>query len=112
VAAAYEAATDWRRILDCYDALLRLAPSPIAGLNRAVALARVEGPEAGLAALEDLSEQRELRSYYPAHATRGQLLARLGRNEAAKSAYARALELTSSAPVRRLCERRLAELGS
>lgn len=110
--APSDAATDWRRILECYDALLRLDPSPIAALNRAVAVARVDGPEAGLDAVEALDGHRELRSYYPAHATRGQLLERLGRREAARAAYRRALELTSSAPVRRLCERRLADLES
>jgi RNA polymerase sigma-70 factor (ECF subfamily) len=109
--AATAEATDWPRILACYDALLRLTPSPVVALNRAVALARVEGPQAGLAALEALDGHRELRSYYPAHATRGQLLAQLGRNEAARASFRRALELTSSAPVRRLCERRWAELA-
>jgi RNA polymerase sigma-70 factor (ECF subfamily) len=109
--AASAGATDWPRILACYDGLLRLNPSPVVALNRAVALARVEGPEAGLAALEALDGYRELRSYYPAHATRGELLARLGRREAARASFRRALELTSSAPVRRLCERRCAELA-
>jgi RNA polymerase sigma-70 factor (ECF subfamily) len=108
--ASGDADTDWARILDCYDALLRINPSPIVALNRAVALARVKGPGAGLAALESLDGHPELRSYYPAHATRGLLLSQLGRRAAARASFGRALELTTSAPVRRLCERRLAEL--
>ena len=97
---------DWSQIADLYRELALLTGSPIVELNRAVAVAEAEGPEAGLAIVEglDLAEYRYL------HATRAELLRRLGRAEESRAAYARALELSHDEAERRLLERRLAEL--
>ncbi len=100
-------ATDWRRVLSCYDELLARRPSPVVALNRVVALSKVEGPEAGLAELERLGEDRVLRAYAPLFATRGQLLGETGDAAGAAVCYRRAIELTSSEPVRRFLTRRL-----
>lgn len=100
-------ATDWPAILELYDRLLELAPSPVVALNRAVALARVESPRAGLAALDALDPE-PLAGYHLAHATRGTLLLEAGEPRAAAEAFRRALELDPPAPERRLLERRLA----
>jgi len=99
--------TDWAQIVGCYDSLLRLNPSPIVAVNRAVALAEREGPQVGLTALEELSRHPELRSYYPFHAARAELHRRLGHTAEAAAAYRQVLALTGSEPVRRFCERRL-----
>ncbi len=98
--------TDWSKILACYDALLERDPSPVVALNRVVALAVVEGPELALGELEPLLAHPDLGDYYPAHATHGDLLSRVGRRMEAVRSYRRAIELTASAPVRRLLERR------
>ena len=87
--ATSAAETDWPEILTIYDQLLALAPNPVAALNRAVAVAEVEGPEAALLIVEKL----DLDSYHPFHATRADLLRRLGREAEAVAAYARAVEL-------------------
>ena len=84
--------TDWRQILALYDQLLVFDPSPVVELNRAVALAEVEGPGAGLAAVDGLP----LQSYYLFHAVRADLLRRLGRREDALASYASALERTDN----------------
>ncbi|HKN98523.1 MAG TPA: RNA polymerase sigma factor [Pseudonocardiaceae bacterium] len=84
--------TDWRAILTLYDQLHALAPNPVVALNRAVALAEVEGPAAGLAAIEDL----DLGAYHLFHATRANLLRRLGRTAEARAAYAKASALTAN----------------
>ncbi|HEX5403206.1 MAG TPA: RNA polymerase sigma factor [Pseudonocardiaceae bacterium] len=84
--------TDWSAILTLYGQLLALTPNPVVALNRAVALAEVEGPAAGLAAIEDL----DLGTYYLFHATRANLLRRLGRTDEAMAAYAAARELTTN----------------
>ena len=81
--------TDWHQILSLYDHLFALIPSPIVALQRAVALAEVEGPGAGLAAVDGLP----LQSYYLFHAVRADLLRRLGRREDALAAYASALNI-------------------
>jgi RNA polymerase sigma-70 factor (ECF subfamily) len=95
--------TDWRQILQLYDQLLGITPTPVVALNRAVALAEIEGPAAALAAIEDL----DLDAYAPFHITRGELLARLGRADAAAVAYDRAIALTANEAERRfLVERR------
>jgi len=99
--------TDWARIVSCYDSLLRLNPSPIVAVNRAVALAELEGPAVGLATLAELSRHPELRSYYPFHAARAELHRRLGQTAEATAAYRQVLALTGSGPVRRFCERRI-----
>ena len=87
--AATAEQTDWSRILEIYDLLLARAPTPVVALNRAVALAEVEGPASALAAVEGL----ELNGYYPFHATHADLLRRLGRRQEAALAYERAAEL-------------------
>jgi RNA polymerase sigma-70 factor, ECF subfamily len=102
--------TDWREIVGLYDLLLRLTPSPIVALNRSVAIAMRDGPEAGLAQLDELMAQGELESYQLAHAARADFCRRLGRHGEARDAYRRAIKLTSQGPARRFLERRLAAL--
>jgi RNA polymerase sigma-70 factor (ECF subfamily) len=89
--------TDWGRIAALYDALSQVAPSPVVEVNRAVALARAFGPEAGLALADELAEVPELRSYYPLPSVRGDLLARLGRLAEARDEFLRAASLTGNA---------------
>jgi RNA polymerase sigma-70 factor (ECF subfamily) len=100
--------SDWRAIAALYGELAQITSSPVVELNRAVALAEAEGPAAGLRAVDRI----ELDDYQYLHATRAELLRRLGRSGDARAAYERALELVRSAPERRFLERRLAELGS
>jgi RNA polymerase sigma-70 factor (ECF subfamily) len=102
--------TDWREIVGLYDILLALTPSPVVALNRAVAVAMRDGPEAGLATLEELLAGGELDGYQLAHAARADLYRRLGRHGEARQSYQRAIELTSQGPARRFLERRLAAL--
>jgi RNA polymerase sigma-70 factor (ECF subfamily) len=97
---------DWPQIAALYGELSRLSGSAVVELNRAVAVAEAEGPEAGLAIIEGL----DLDGYHYLHATRGELLRRLGRDEEAAEAYRRALELVEDEAERRLLERRLADL--
>lgn len=103
--------TDWRRVLSCYDELLARRPSPVVALNRVVALSKVEGAEAGLFEVERLGADRALRAYAPLFATRGELLRETGDLDGAASCYRRAIELTSSEPVRRFLARRLAAIA-
>ncbi|UFU06243.1 RNA polymerase sigma factor [Ruania halotolerans] len=105
--AATAGATDWRQILALYDQLQHLAPSPVVALNRAVALAEVAGPEQALAAVGDL----DLDGYYLLHATRADLLTRLGRTAEAVQAWRRAGELTENDVERRFIASRLSALG-
>jgi RNA polymerase sigma-70 factor (ECF subfamily) len=86
------AATDWRQILQLYDQLLALTPSPVVALNRAVAVAEVEGPEAALALVDDL----DLQTYHLFHAIRADLLRRLGRTAEADLAYEAAIARTQN----------------
>jgi RNA polymerase sigma-70 factor (ECF subfamily) len=102
--------TDWREIVGLYDLLLAVTPSPIVALNRAVALAMRDGPEAGLVVLDQLLEGGELDGYQLAHAARADLCRRLGRHAEARKAYERAISLTAQGPARRFLERRLAAL--
>ncbi|HET8822599.1 MAG TPA: DUF6596 domain-containing protein [Thermoleophilaceae bacterium] len=99
---------DWPQIAELYGELARLTGSPVAELNRAVAIAEAGDPEAALALVDTL----ELDSYPYLHSTRAELLRRLGRDDPAITAYERALELVRSEPERRLLERRAAELRS
>ena len=99
--------TDWRQILALYDQLVAIAASPVAALNRAVALAEVEGPQRGLAALEELP----LDGYYLLHAVRADLLRRLGRTSDAVLAYDAAIARTDNAAERGFLERRRAALS-
>ena len=78
--------TDWSQIVALYDQLLALAPTPVVALNRGIAIGEVHGPAAALALVDEL----DLDSYYPFHATRADLLRRLGRNSEATTAYERA----------------------
>jgi RNA polymerase sigma-70 factor (ECF subfamily) len=96
------AATDWRQVLQLYDQLLAVAPSPVVGLNRAVAVAEVEGPEAALILVDDLN----LGEYHLFHAIRADLLRRLGRIDEAAVAYEAAIGLTGNAVERKLLQRR------
>jgi RNA polymerase sigma-70 factor (ECF subfamily) len=103
--------TDWAQIVGLYDALLRIEPSPVVELNRAVAVSMRDGPEAGLALVDALLDRGELAEYRLAHATRADLCRRVGRKPEAREAYRRALALTEQASEKRFIERRLAELG-
>src|SRR5574341_2169304 len=101
--------TDWAQIAALYGELLRAQPTPVVGLNRAVAVAMAGMPEDGLALLEVLAEP--LAEYLPFHATRADLLRRAGRKSEAVEAYGHALGLAGNAVERRYLERRLRELG-
>ena len=105
------AATDWREIVGLYDVLLRLTPSPVVELNRAVAVAMRDGPEAGVALIDAILARGDLGDYRLAHAARAELCRRLGRTADARASFERALKLTRQEPERRLLERRLAELS-
>ncbi|MET7978575.1 RNA polymerase sigma factor [Streptomyces mirabilis] len=100
------AATDWGQILQLYDQLAALAPSPVVALNRAVAVAEVEGPEPALGLVDAL----DLDGYHAFHAVRADLLRRLGRHTEAVRAYEAAIALTDSAPERAYLERARAAL--
>jgi RNA polymerase sigma-70 factor (ECF subfamily) len=108
--AASAEQTDWAQIVGLYDALLRLSPSPVIELNRAVAVAMEQGPEAGLTLIEALLASGELRDYHLAHAACADLNRRLGRIAPAREAYQRALQLAQQGPDRQLLQQRLAEL--
>jgi RNA polymerase sigma-70 factor (ECF subfamily) len=110
-ARAREAAeTDWAEIASLYDLLLRLEPTPVVALNRAVAVAMRDGPEAGLELVAALLADGELDGYYLAHAARADFCRRLGRNAEARAAYERALALTQLEPEKRFLTKRLREL--
>lgn len=104
------AATDWAQIVALYDVLARVTPSPVIELNRAVAVAMRDGPEAGLELVDAILASGELDDYCLAHCARADFNRRLGRYTEARAAYARALTLARQAPERRFLERRLAEL--
>ena len=104
------AATDWGQIVGLYDALYHAEPSPIVALNRAVAVGMRDGPEAGLATIDAILANGDLRDYRLAHAARADMCRRLGRDAEARTSYQRALELTQLEPERRFFERRLKEL--
>lgn len=105
-------ATDWAQIVGLYDVLLRMSPSPVIELNRAVAVAMRDGYETGLAVIDAIFRRGDLREYRFAHAARADLCRRLGRVDEARASYDRALTLTRQGPERRFLERRLAELES
>ena len=102
--------TDWPQILSLYDLLERLQPSPIVSLNRAVAVAMVHGPEAGLALIEELTASGDLEDYHLLHAARADLLRRAGFPVPAAESYVRALALVTNDSERRFLERRLREV--
>ena len=97
--------SDWRQIVVLYDMLLTLAPSPVVWLNRAIAVWRVEGPEAALRDLDLLAA--DLDGYHLLHAARGEMLGELGRQDQARAERARALDLTQNTAERALLQRRL-----
>jgi RNA polymerase sigma-70 factor (ECF subfamily) len=102
--------TDWPQIVGLYDLLVRAEPSPVIELNRAVAIAMRDGPEAALPLVEGILGRGDLAEYQPAHAARADLCRRVGRTADARAAYERALELTQQEPERRFLQARLHEL--
>jgi RNA polymerase sigma-70 factor, ECF subfamily len=104
------AATDWRRILALYDRLMEVAGSPVVALNRAVAVAMVEGPAAGLELMDELAASCDLDGYHLLHAGRADLLRRLGRGPEAATAYRRALALATNPVEQAFLTRRLGEV--
>jgi len=105
------AATDWNEIVGLYDVLLRINPSPVIELNRAVAVATRDGAAAGVAIIDAILGRGELEDYRPAHAARAELCRQLGNTKEARTSYKRAIALARQEPERRLLERRLAELS-
>jgi RNA polymerase sigma-70 factor (ECF subfamily) len=110
--AATAAETDWPQIVALYDVLSAAEPSPVVFLNRAVAVAMRDGPEAGLSLIDAILERGELADYHLAHAARAEMCRRLGRHAEARAAFEKVLTLVQQAPERRLVERRLAELAA
>ena len=106
------AATDWRQIVALYNQLVRIHPSPVAYLNRAVAVAMRDGPEAGLKHIDAVLAHGELANYYLAHAARADMCRRLGRSAEARSAYEKALALTQQEPERQFLQERIRQLGT
>jgi RNA polymerase sigma-70 factor, ECF subfamily len=108
-------ATDWRQIVALYDQLLRILPSPVVELNRAVAIAMRDGPEAGLAQIDAVlgdssGKQSELANYYLAHSARADMYRRLGRTAEARASYEKALALTQQEPERQFLQERIRQL--
>jgi RNA polymerase sigma-70 factor (ECF subfamily) len=110
--AARPEETDWREIVRLYNVLERLKPSPIVSLNRAVAVAMVEGPAPALAILDGITANGELEQYHLLHATRADLLRRQGSFAEAAASYERALALAENESERRFLARRLREVSS
>jgi RNA polymerase sigma-70 factor (ECF subfamily) len=109
------AATDWRQIVALYDQLIRIQPSPVVQLNRAVAIAMRDGPEAGLAHIDAVlgdssGKHGELANYYLAHSARADMYRRLGRTAEARASYEKALALTQQEPERQFLQARIRQL--
>ncbi|HSY69113.1 MAG TPA: RNA polymerase sigma factor [Edaphobacter sp.] len=104
------AVTDWRQIVALYDRLLQIQPSPVVRLNRAVAIAMCDGPEAGLTHIDAVLSQGELANYYLAHSVRADMYRRLGRTSEARSSYEKALALTQQEPERQFLQERIRQL--
>ncbi|HLJ18271.1 MAG TPA: RNA polymerase sigma factor [Bryobacteraceae bacterium] len=104
--------TDWPQILRLYDVLERLQPSPVVSLNRAVAIAMVDGPRTGLSLIDALAAAGDLDDYYLLHSARADLLRRIGSLQEAATSYTRALALVTNSSERRFLERRLREVQS
>jgi RNA polymerase sigma-70 factor (ECF subfamily) len=109
--AATAAETDWSNIINLYSLLVRMEPSPVIELNRAVAVAMRDGPEAGLALIDDILARGQLSEYHLAHSARAELCRRAGRTADACLAYQTALSLAQQEPERRFLERRLSEIA-
>ena len=105
------AATDWAQVAGLYEVLMRVEPSPVVELNRAVAMAMRDGPDAGLALIDAILARGDLTDYHLAHAARADLCRRLGKADDARTSYEMALTLVSQEPERRFLERRLAALN-
>ncbi len=103
--------TDWAEIVGLYSLLMRVNPSPIVELNRAVALAMRDGPGAGLEAIDTILARGDLTDYHLAHSARAELCMRLGKNDEARASWERALNLAQQDPERRFIERKLRELS-
>ena len=110
--AASAEETDWPQIVRLYDLLARVQPSPIVSLNRAVAVAMVDGPQQGLALINDLAATGNLDDYHLLHAARADLLRRLGTTAEAAKSYELALTLVTNESERRFLQRRLREVQS
>src|SRR5215469_2996069 len=108
--APSSAATDWSEIVGLYDLLVRIDPSPVVELNRAVAIAMRDGPLAGLSEIDALLAKGELDNYPLAHSAKAELCRRAGQMDEAKASFGKALALTSQEQQRRFLERRLAEI--
>jgi RNA polymerase sigma-70 factor (ECF subfamily) len=104
------ALTDWRQIVALYGRLLRIQPSPVVELNRAVAIAMRDGPEAGLTHIDAVLEHGELANYYLAHSARADMYRRLGRTSEARASYEKALALTQQEPERQFLQERIRQL--
>ncbi len=104
------AVTDWRQIVALYNRLVRIQPSPVVHLNRAVAIAMRDGPEAGLMHIDAVLEHGELTNYYLAHSARADMFRRLGRTAEARSSYEKALALTQQEPERQFLQERIRQL--
>jgi RNA polymerase sigma-70 factor (ECF subfamily) len=104
------AATDWRQIVALYNQLVRIHPSPVAHLNRAVAIAMRDGPEVGLKHIDAVLEHGELANYYLAHSARAEMYRRLGRTAEARASYEKALALTQQEPERQFLQERIRQL--
>jgi RNA polymerase sigma-70 factor (ECF subfamily) len=104
------AVTDWQQIVALYNRLLQIQPSPVVRLNRAVAIAMCDGPEAGLTHIDAVLSQGELANYYLAHSVRADMYRRLGRTSEARSSYEKALALTQQEPERQFLLERIRQL--
>jgi RNA polymerase sigma-70 factor (ECF subfamily) len=104
------AAIDWRQIVALYNQLVRVQPSPVVHLNRAVAIAMRDGPEAGLKHIDAVLAHGELANYYLAHSARADMYRRLGRTAEARSSYEKALALTQQEPERKFMQERIRQL--
>jgi RNA polymerase sigma-70 factor (ECF subfamily) len=111
VEAESAAVTDWRQIVALYNRLVRIQPSPVVELNRAVAIAMRDGPEVGLPLIDAVLAQGELANYYLAHSARADVCRRLGRTAEARSSYEKALALTQQEPERTFLQERLGQLN-
>jgi RNA polymerase sigma-70 factor, ECF subfamily len=101
--------TDWTQVVTLYDQLVRLDPSPVIALNRAIAVAELDGPEVALAAVDRLEHQ--LAGYHAYHVTRADLLRRLGRSQESRAAYDTAIELAGNTAETAALVRRRGQLG-
>ena len=104
------AGTDWRQIVALYNQLVRIQPSPVVHLNRAVAIAMCDGPDAGLRHIEEIMDQGDLGNYYLAHSARAEMYRQLGRTAEARASYKKALALTQQEPERQFLRERIRQL--